>query len=224
MPGTPPQASEKTQESHELLAQYLDTIPAQASIAGAQNRLRPVSHLELAKDIGDMVAHCFQADRELAGNLWILLAAHNQGQHLALAFGFCGGTPGRRGFQPPASSLANLRLCFGVFGIHPRAQPRRAFGAGALVPPAGGAPLGQRLHLGQPVAIRRHPSRQQPRHARIYLPGGMRKHPPTIERRWLVQAKSDEPKTQQAHLASASDIPQQQAQRTLAPAGMVSGK
>src|SRR5690242_20656631 len=58
-----------------------------SSLAGADDGLRPVCDLELAKDVGHMVAHGLLAQDETAGDLPIVAPLGNQPQHLPFSVG-----------------------------------------------------------------------------------------------------------------------------------------
>jgi hypothetical protein len=45
----------------------------------------PVSHLELAKDTGDVVADRFRTDDQALGNLMVVEALRNEFEHFTLA-------------------------------------------------------------------------------------------------------------------------------------------
>src|SRR5207248_60079 len=57
---------------------------SQARISGAHNGLCPISDLELAEDIGDMVLHRLGTQHQLPGNRSIALALGDQVEDLAL--------------------------------------------------------------------------------------------------------------------------------------------
>ena len=60
----------------------------QPSIAGTNDCCGSISHLELAEDVGDVIAHCFGAQHKFGGNIGILRAlcdkVENRGVGVAL--------------------------------------------------------------------------------------------------------------------------------------------
>src|SRR5262249_39146327 len=59
----------------------------QPRVPRADDRLRTISYLQLAEDVRDMIAHRFQAERELLGDLRVAAALRDQREHLRLALG-----------------------------------------------------------------------------------------------------------------------------------------
>src|SRR5687767_986304 len=55
----------------------------QPGVSGADDRLCPVSHLQLAEDVGDVVAHRLQAEEQRVGDLLIVPTSGDEGQDLA---------------------------------------------------------------------------------------------------------------------------------------------
>jgi len=63
------------------------TALSPSRLAGADNGLRPVHHLELTKDVGDMVAHGFLTQDETAGDLPVAVPLCNQPKNLSFSVG-----------------------------------------------------------------------------------------------------------------------------------------
>src|SRR5439155_10728164 len=66
-------------------ALHLAPIQPEACLPRADDGLRPVGHLELAQDVGDMVAHGFGAQHEAGGDFGVLLALGDQVEDLPFA-------------------------------------------------------------------------------------------------------------------------------------------
>src|SRR5215472_12321693 len=60
---------------------------SESCLACANDRLCAVSHLKLAEDVGDMVAHGLHTDDQRLRNLGVPTSLGHQRQHLALAVG-----------------------------------------------------------------------------------------------------------------------------------------
>src|SRR5712691_4995065 len=56
----------------------------QPSSPRPQNRLRPVRHLQLAEDVGDVVAHRFEGQPQLIRNLLVAAAPRDERQQFPL--------------------------------------------------------------------------------------------------------------------------------------------
>lgn len=63
------------------------TVLSPSRLAGADDGLRPVGNLELAKDVGHMVAHGFLAQDEAAGDLPVAVPLGNQTQDFSFSVG-----------------------------------------------------------------------------------------------------------------------------------------
>src|ERR671910_1698201 len=100
--------------SSESLQDLGSTFPAQPSLSGTDDGMYPVGHLQLRKDVGDVVAHSVGADKQTCGDLCVGVALGDQVEDLTLTggefgksllwrggFGGCGesqeGTGGLRG-------------------------------------------------------------------------------------------------------------------------------
>src|SRR3989442_1265528 len=82
--------SEKCKKLVRKIQRLLRNPPVlltQASFPGADDSLCPVSHLEFAEDIGDIVAHGVMAQDEACGNLSVAVTLGDQVEDFALAHG-----------------------------------------------------------------------------------------------------------------------------------------
>src|SRR5215212_8387010 len=71
-----------------LLDDYqLRFIVPHPGVAGADDGLRPVGHLQLEQDVRDVVSNRLQAHEQLPGYLLVALALGNQGEDLLFALG-----------------------------------------------------------------------------------------------------------------------------------------
>src|SRR5207248_4273811 len=61
------------------------SVLAQASLARANYGCAPISHLEFAQDVCDMVAHCLGAQHEPSGDVRVLVALRDQVEDFSLA-------------------------------------------------------------------------------------------------------------------------------------------
>ncbi len=68
-----------------LRAERLRLFLSQPRLAGADDGLRPVRHLQPGEDVGDVVADRFGAEVEAFGDLGVRLVAGDEGEYLALA-------------------------------------------------------------------------------------------------------------------------------------------
>src|SRR5258706_6237582 len=59
----------------------------QPRVARTNDGLRPACHLQLAKDVGDVIAHGLAAQHKLFGNRGVGVALRDEGQDLALTLG-----------------------------------------------------------------------------------------------------------------------------------------
>ena len=62
-------------------------IASHPGVAGADNSLRPIGHLQLEQDVGDVVSNSLQANEQLPGYLPVALALRNQGEDFLFALG-----------------------------------------------------------------------------------------------------------------------------------------
>src|SRR3712207_8312887 len=62
-------------------------ISPHPSVAGTDDGLRLVGHLQLEEDVRDVVSHRFQAHEQLPGYLLVALALRNQGEDLLFTLG-----------------------------------------------------------------------------------------------------------------------------------------
>ncbi len=77
-------------------------VVPQPGFSGADDRLRPVGHLQLEEDVRGVVAHRFEAQEQPFGYLLVALALGDEGEDLLFAFGELGeGAPRRAGGRAP---------------------------------------------------------------------------------------------------------------------------
>ena len=58
---------------------------SQSSLPGSKHRLRAINHLQLAEDVGDVVAHRLGAEHQFFSNLRVAFAQCDQSQDFPLA-------------------------------------------------------------------------------------------------------------------------------------------
>ncbi len=73
----------------KITISLLPALP-QTSVARSNDRLRAVSHLQLAEDLGDVIADGLRTQHQPFGDRAVGQPLGNQGQHLTLAFGEVG--------------------------------------------------------------------------------------------------------------------------------------
>src|SRR5215204_5757672 len=84
-----PSAVDKLPSSESLQA-LGSAFPAQPSLSRTDDGMCPVGHLQLRKDVGDVVAHSVGADEQACGDRCVGVALRNEVQDLALAGGELG--------------------------------------------------------------------------------------------------------------------------------------
>jgi hypothetical protein len=99
------------------------------------NRLGAIGDLQLAQDGRDIVADCFDVEKEAVGDLGVAFPLRDQGQYHALTVGQvgegCQGTVGRETRWVGAEIvLESLRLCATSVKVKPGSE------VGAVSPPA----------------------------------------------------------------------------------------